>query len=102
MSKQVIHDCFPQLECCTTILCKYGIEVVITIPAASKPSIKSNDNDENKDVMTEEAKMLRTYLPERNIVSNNATNHDNLTTGISFGTNDANPSIGFMNLVTSY
>jgi hypothetical protein len=45
-TSQVVRDCFPELKG-TTILSSYGVEVLVTVPAAAK----TNDDDNNDDVM---------------------------------------------------
>ena len=91
-TSQVAQDCFPQLKS-TSILSSYGVEVVATVPIASKPSFEDTKNDDEVillsredieiiDVTTNKAKTPPTILHESNIACNNAatSNYDDYST----------------------
>jgi hypothetical protein len=100
-TSQVVRDCFPQLKG-TSILSSYGVEVVATVPVASKPSIedtKKNDDDvillsredvEIDDETTNEAKTPPTILPESNIASSDTVTSNNDDNSTNAG--DSKPS----------
>jgi hypothetical protein len=107
-SRQVVQDCFPQLNG-TCILSSYVVGGVATVPVASKPFIEDTKNDgdvillsredvEIDDKTTNKAKMPSTILPESNIASNDvatSNNDDNSNNG------DSKPSAHPKNNVAS-
>ena len=52
-TSQVVQDCFPHLKG-TGILSSYGVEVVATVPIASKPSFEDTKNDDEVILLSRE------------------------------------------------